>query len=107
LTIDAEEHFHYKSFFSKILAKERLGLGVIEKDKENSLVLPSQMMAAFQLQNLIRRFKDGDIVFPSLFVTFDYKNIYGREISSKFRIGLFHVHNYGRYTVFRLLQEQV
>lgn len=107
LTIDAEEHFNYKSFFFKILAKERIGLGVIEKDKEVSAVLPSQMMASFQLQNLIRKIKDGDIVFPTLFVTFDYKNIYGRQMSSRFRIGLVHVHDYGRYSVFRILQEQV
>ncbi|WP_181308767.1 hypothetical protein [Rufibacter sp. XAAS-G3-1] len=107
LTIDAEEHFHYKSLYSKILAKEKLRLGVIEKDKETSAVVPSQMMAAFQLQNLIRRLKDGDLVFPTLLVTFDYKNIYGRELSTKFRIGLVYVHDYGRYTVFRLLQEQV
>lgn len=107
LTIDAEQHYNYKSFFSKIYAKETVGLGVIEKDKEVQAVIPTQMISAFQLQNFIRRFKMDEIVFPTLFVTFDYKNIYGKKMSSKFRVGLFQVQDYGRFTVFRLAQEQV
>lgn len=107
LTIDAEKHFNYKSFFSKIWAKEKVGLGVVDKDKEVKAVIPTQMISAFQLQNLLRRIKGDDRVFPTIFVAFSYKNIYGKEMSSKFRIGLFHVHDYGRYTVFRLSQEQL
>lgn len=107
LTIDAEQHFNYKSFFSKILAKESVRLGVVDKDKEVQAVIPTQMMSAFQLQNLLRRIRGDDRVFPTLFATFSYKNIYGKEMSSKFRIGLFHFHDYGRYTVFRLAQEQM
>lgn len=107
LTIDAEKQFNYKGFFFKIWAKESVGLGVVDKNTEVPVVVPTQMMGAFQLQNLIRRFKDGDIVFPALFVTFDYKNIYGRAMTSKFRVGLFHINDYARYSVFRLVQEQM
>lgn len=107
LTIDAEKHFNFKSFFSKILAKESVGLGVVDKDKEVQANIPSQMISAFQLQNLLRRIKGDDRVFPTLYVTLSYKNIYGKQMTSKFRVGLFHVHDYGRYTVFRLAQEQL
>lgn len=106
-TVDAEQHFNYKSFFSKILAKESVRLGVVDKDKEVHAIIPTQMMSAFQLQNLIRRIKGDDRVFPTLFVTFLYKNIYGKEMDVKFRIGLFHVQDYARYTVFRLVEEQI
>lgn len=107
LKIDAEEHFHYKVLFSKIMSKEIHGLGVIEKDKEVTVNLPSQIMAAFQLQNLLRKLQDGEFVFPIIFVTLDYKNIFGKEMSSKYKVGLFHVRDYSNYTLYRISQEQV
>lgn len=107
LTIDAETHFHYKVLFSKIMAKEIHGLGVIEKDKEVTINLPSQIMATFQLQNLLRKLQYGEFVFPYIYLTIDYKNIFGRKMSSKYKVGLFHVHDYDRYTLYRISQEQV
>ena len=76
VTIDAEQHFGFKSLFSKILSNERHGLGVLEKDKEISVSIPSQIMAAFQLQNLHRKLEEfGEYNFPIINITIDYKNI--------------------------------
>jgi hypothetical protein len=107
LTIEAEKYFNYKAFMFKIWGTERTGLGVLEKEKEMHAMVPTQMMGAFQLINLIRRIKPGEIDFPSMFVTFTYKNIYGKAMVSKFRVGLYQVNDYGRFSVFRILQEEV
>ncbi len=100
------KHFNYHGS-SKIWAMERYGLGVIDKGEEVKAGIPSQMIGAFKLYNLVRRLKGKDETFPTIFVTFSYKNIHGRSLSAKFRVGLFHIHDYGHYSMFKILQEQI
>lgn len=101
------DHFNYQGFFYKIWESERTGLGVIDKDEEVKAVIPSQIMGAFQLLNLIRRLSDKEDTFPDMLVTFDYKNIHDKVLSSKFRVGLVHLHDYHNYSIFRIYQEQI
>ncbi|NTS43837.1 hypothetical protein HRG84_23345 [Flavisolibacter sp. BT320] len=99
------DHYGYQGS-SKILETERYGLGVIDKGDEVKAFIPSQIMSAFKLINLICRFKDREIVFPTILVKIDYKNIHEKSLSAKFRVGLVHIHDYGDYAMFRIYQEQ-
>lgn len=99
--------FNYQGFFFKIWGKERYGLGVIDRDKEVKALVPSQMMGAFQLHNLIRRLKSNDIIFPTIVVTFAFKDIHGKALESKFKVALVHVHDYLHYSIFRIIQEEI
>lgn len=101
------DYFNYQCFFYKIWALEKAGLGVIDKIEEVKVLIPSQIMGSFQFFNVIRGLIDKNITFPTTFVTFDYKNIHDKALISKFRIGLFHVHDYGSYSMFRIRQEQI
>lgn len=105
LKIDAA-HFNYQGFFYKILEKEIIWKGVVDKGEDVQVVIPSQIIGAFQFFNFIRKLKNTDKTFPIITVTFNYKNIHDKPLSTKFKVGLFHVHDYLRYSIFRILQEQ-
>lgn len=106
LTIKSDV-FNYQGFFYKIWAMERRGLGVVDKGEEVEVTIPSQMMGAFQLHNLIRRLKNEDKPFPTMYVTLNYKNIHGKPLNSKFRVGLLHILDYASYSRFRIIQEHI
>jgi len=106
LTIKSD-HYNYHGFFFKIWSRERSGLGVVDKGEEVKAAIPSQIMGAFQLYNLIRRLRNSDTNFPAISVKFTYKNIHGKELNSKFMVGLFHIHDYPSYSMFRIAQEQI
>ncbi|HEX7904910.1 MAG TPA: hypothetical protein VF487_13620 [Chitinophagaceae bacterium] len=100
------DHFNYQGSF-KIWGKERTGLGVLDKKEVEQVVIPSQIMSAFKLHNLIRRLKDNDNPFPTIHVTFNYKNIHEKALESKFRVGFLHIHDYQVYSLYRIVQEQI
>ncbi|SEL62355.1 hypothetical protein SAMN04488505_102702 [Chitinophaga rupis] len=100
-------HFNYHGF-SKIWAWERYGLGPVDKAEEIEATVPGQIMSAFQLYNLVRKLRPGPVDdYPAIFVTFNFKNIHGKQLSTKFRVGLFHVHDHPQYSMFRILQQQI
>jgi uncharacterized membrane protein len=101
------DHFRYEAFMYKIWEMERTGLGVIDKEKEVQAVIPSQIIGAFQLFNLIRRLANIGISFPTMYVTLHYKNIHDKALSSKFRVGLWHIHDYPHFSMFKIVQEQI
>lgn len=100
------QDFNYQGSF-KIWERERIGLGVVDKGEEKDANIPSQMMSAFQLHNLIRKLKNVDETFPTLNVTFNYKNIHEKSLDSKFRVALIHIHDYHDYSVYRIIHEQI
>lgn len=100
-------HFNYHGSLFKILAKETGGLGVIDKGDLVEVVIPRQMMGAFQLHNLIRRLKNEDKPFPDIYVTLNYRNIHGKRLESKFRVGLVHIHDFAHYSQYRVYQQHL
>jgi uncharacterized membrane protein len=99
------DHFGYQGS-SKIWEIERYGLDIIDKGDEVKAYIPSQILSAFQLTNLICRFKYLDLIFPIIFVKIEYKNIHEKPLNSKFKVGLQHIHDYGDFALFRIIQEQ-
>ncbi len=100
------DYFNYQGSI-KILAIEKTGLGVIDKAEEVKVYIPTQIMSAFQYFNVIRRLRYENIEFPTFFIIFEYKNIHDKVLTTKFKVGLYHIHNYHNYSLFRILQEQV
>lgn len=105
LSINSDQ-FNYQGW-SKIPEEDRVWLGVIDIKEEEKVAIPNQIISLFNLYNLIRRLKDDDYGFPTIFVKFDYKNIHDKALNSEFKIALLHVHDYPNFSVFKLLQEQV
>lgn len=92
---------------AKILAVEKYGLGVIEKGKKMKARIPSQFITAFKLYNIKRKMDVPVGNFPDILVTLTYKNIHGKDLNSKFRLGLFPVDDYPKYSIFKILQENI
>jgi uncharacterized membrane protein len=105
LNINSNDFNHYG--IMKIWPVEKYGLGVVEKGKKVKAPFPSQIISAFQLYNLKRRLNIPIDNFPAIFVTLSYKNIHGKQLVSKFRVGLFHMHDYVNFSVFKILQEHI
>jgi len=102
----ASTHFNFQGSI-KIWSKENSGLGVIEQGEKVTAFVPSHIISAFKLYNLKRRLDIPVDDFPDIFVTLDYKNIHGKSLIAKFRVGLLHVHDYAAYGVFRVLREHI
>ena len=102
----APQNFNYQGSF-KIWERERVGLGVVDKGEGKDANIPTQMMSAFQLHNLIQKLKNIGEAFPALNITFDYKNIHEKSLNAKFRVALIHIHDYHNYSVYRIIHEQI
>lgn len=100
------DNLNYRGSFI-ILERERDWLAPINKGEVLKAYLPAQLIKAFQLHNLIKRLKHDDTSFPAFFVTFNFKNIHGKDLKSKFKVGLIHRYDYAYYSLFKILNEQI
>lgn len=65
-------------------------------------MIPDQIIGAFQLFNSLRKLNDDQTSFPTITVTFDYKNIHDTPLSMKFRIALIHKRDYPNFSLFEI-----
>jgi uncharacterized membrane protein len=93
---------------SRLPEKIRYWAGVIKtsKDGTTKLPIPSQIMAAFQLFNLKRKYSITDSEFPVIHVAISFENIYGQNLHSRFKIGFFNIKDLQYFSAYRLLIEQ-
>lgn len=92
---------------TKLLAKETAWIGLIDKSKKGNVRFSSQIIAAFKIYEAKRKMDIPIEEFPPTLVTFEYKNIYGKLIVERFRVGFFHMRNFPNFSEYRLLQERI
>ena len=91
----------------KVFKEEQIGCGVIDIDNTKEIPIPSQIMSAFQLHNLIQHINLTNERFPPIKVTVKYRNIHDKLLVSKFYLRLLLIYDYRTYKRFTLIHEQI
>lgn len=105
INIDSAYFNHHG--WMKVLAKEKSGYGTIDKNKKFKISVPNQIITLFNLYNIKRKSGQPIDDFPTILLSFDYKNIHGISLCSKFRVGLFHIQDFATFSRFKLLAEPI
>lgn len=90
----------------KFSSQRKKWVGIVRNDGLSAVSIPNEILTAFQLFNLKRRTTVLDKEFPDIYIVITFTNIHGKCMTAKFKMGLFTIQDYPRYSVHKLLVQE-